>query len=320
MKSMIQNGKKDDFIKFIKRNISFAAFILLFLFFLVTASEKFFRLDNFQTIMEQTIDLLVVSLGMTFVILLGCIDLSVGSVLSLAGVIAASIQVKTGNTFLAILGGIAVGLACGLANGILHARLKIPSFIVTLGMLSIARSLTVIYTGGAVVMIPFESLYKKIGLYPWILIIGLVFIAIAYILQRFTIFGRYTKMIGGDETVAKLCGINVTRYKILVFAVCGIFTGIGGIILSARIGSGSPATGQGFELDAISAVVLGGTSQRGGIGGVRGTVIGSLTLSMLNNGLILLRIPSEVQLLVKGLVLILAVFISLERNKNDVIK
>lgn len=305
---------------FIRKNISFSAFILMFAFFFVVLGPRFVQPGNIQTILEQSVGLLIVAVGVTFVILIGCIDLSVGSVVALVGVIAATVLKSTGSTLSAVLAGLAVGVACGLANGVIHSYFAVPSFIVTLGMLSIARAITILFSGGSVVMIPFESVFKQFGLTPWMLVIGAVLALAGWVLQRFTIFGRYTLMIGGDETVARLSGINVRRLKTMVFTVCGLFTALGGIVIAARIGSGSPSTGQGYELDVISAVVLGGTSLRGGIGGVRGTILGALTLSMLNNGLVLMGVASDVQLLVKGLVLILAVYVSLERAKDEVIK
>ncbi len=307
--------------EFIRKNISFAAFFLMFAFFLLAVGPKFVQLTNIQTILEQSAALLVVALGMTFVILIGSIDLSVGSVVALVGVIAATVLKATGSTALAILAGIAVGLVTGLINGAIHSYAAVPSFIVTLGMLSAARAVTILFTGGTVVMIEFDSGLKQIfGLSPWMLIVAAFAAVIAWVAQKYTIFGRYMYMIGGDETVARLSGINVRQMKVLIYTVCGAFTALGGIMIAARIGSGSPATGQGYELDVISAVVLGGTSMRGGIGGVRGTILGALTLAMLNNGLVLLGVASDVQLLVKGIVLILAVYVSLEHKKDEVVK
>lgn len=306
---------------FVKKNISFAAFILMFTVFLITVGPKFVQLSNIQTILEQSAALLVVAVGVTFVILIGAIDLSVGSVVALVGVVAAAVLRDTGNTLLAVGAGLAVGLVTGLINGVLHAYAAVPSFIVTLGMLSVARAVTIIFTSGTVIMVEFESALKTIfGLSPWMLIVAALAAILGWVLQKYTIFGRYTMMIGGDETVARLSGINVRRLKTIVYVVAGAFTALGGVMIAARIGSGSPATGQGYELDVISAVVLGGTSLRGGIGGVRGTILGALTLSMLNNGLVLLGVASDVQLLVKGIVLILAVFVSLERKKDEVVK
>ena len=205
--------------------------------------------------------------------------------------------------------------------GLAHTKLQVPTFIVTLGFLSIARAVVTMISSGTITMIPFDSPFKKyFGLRPWILILGLVMFLIVWLIERYTLFGRYTRLIGGDERVAKLSGINVNKQKLLVFLFAGLLTAIAGVVMAARIGSGSPAVGQGYELNVISAVVLGGTSQRGGIGGVSGTLIGAVTLAVLSNGLVLLGMPSEVQLFIKGVVLIFAVYVTLERNPNNITK
>ncbi|MEA4852928.1 MAG: ABC transporter permease [Christensenella sp.] len=313
--------KKTSFKAFIRKNISFAAFIILFVFFAVTAQGKFLTGDNLLTVVGSSMDLLVIALGATFIILMGSIDLSCGSMLSLCGVIAAMTLQSTGNTLLAIFAAIGISLICYFITGFAYAKMKVPSFIATLGMLSMARAVVTMISGGTVIMIPFESPFKQfIGMQPWLVIIGIAAFVIVLIIERYTLFGRYTRLIGGDETVAKLSGIKVDRHKLMVFLFAGVMTALGGVIMASRIGSGSPAVGQGYELNVISAVVLGGTSQQGGIGGVKGTLVGALTLGMLANGLVLLGMPSEVQLLVKGIVLILAVFVSMEREPNMVVK
>ena len=317
-KTTAANPKK--VLSFIKKNISLSAFVVILLLFLCILGTRFIAPDNILTIVEQSCVTLVVSFGMTFVIVSGGIDLSVGSVVALSGVISASVYAMTKNFLYAFFIGVAIGLACGAFNGFVHAKLKIPSFIATLGMMSIARALAEIYSKGSVVMIPEESGLKTIGKSPTLIIIAVAFFVLSYILQKYTVFGRYVRMIGGDENVANLCGIKVTKIKITLYTLCGVFAAIGGMLLAGRIGSGSPASGNGFEMDCITAVVLGGTPMSGGIGSVSGTVIGALILAMLSNGLILMGVASEVQLLIKGFVLIGAVFMSLDRKKIGVIK
>ena len=205
----------------------------------------------------------------------------------------------------------AVSMLIYLMQGLAHTRLKVPTFIVTLGFLSIARASATMISGGTNTSIPFTSSLKiYLGLKPWILIIGFGVFFICLLIEKFTLFGRYTKLVGGDEIVAKLSGLNVDKIKLKVFMFAGLLTGLGAVVMAARMGSGSPSVGDGYELDVISAVVLGGTSQRGGIGGVRGTLIGVLTLKMLANGLVLWGLSSEIQLFIKGLILIMAVFVS----------
>lgn len=305
----------------LKRNISLTAFIILFIFFSLTTSGKFLTMNNIQTLLGSSIDLLVCALGATFIIMLGSIDLSAGSMISLCGVVAAKVFVGTSSTLAAVFAAIVASVIFYGVMGLAHTKLQVPTFIVTLGFLSIARAVVTMISSGTITMIPFDSPFKKFfGLKPWLLILGLVLFIIVWLIERYTLFGRYTRLIGGDERVAKLSGINVNKQKLLVFLFAGVLTALGGIVMAARIGSGSPAVGQGYELNIISAVVLGGTSQRGGIGGVRGTLIGAITLAMLSNGLVLLGMPSEVQLFIKGIVLILAVYVTLERKPNLITK
>ena len=316
-----QADKANSTLQFLKKNISLAAFVILFVLFTFTCDGKFLTQANLLTICGSSVDLLMCALGTTYIIMLGSIDLSTGSMLSLCGVVAAKVYFSTNSFPAAILGAIGVSVTAYLVMGVTYTQMKIPSFIVTLGMLSIARATVTMISGGTITMIPFESPFKQfLGMRPWILIVGMVAFIIAWLIERFTLFGRYTRLIGGDETVARLSGINVSRQKILVFLFAGVMTALGGLVMAARIGSGSPSIGQGYELNVISAVVLGGTSFRGGIGGVKGTLIGALTLGMLANGLILWGMPTEVQLLIKGVILILAVYVSLERTPNMVIK
>ena len=320
MKTAQANNTNSTLI-FLKKNISLAAFVILFILFTVTCEGKFLTQSNLLTICGSTVDLLICALGTTYIIMLGSIDLSTGSMISLCGVAAAKVFFATGSFPAALGGAIGISLLAYIIMGAAYTQMKIPSFIVTLGMLSIARATVTMMSGGTITMIPFDSPFKQLlGMRPWILIIGVLVFLIAWLIERFTLFGRYTRLVGGNETVARLSGINVTRQKILVFLFAGVMTALGGLIMAARIGSGSPSIGQGYELNCISAVVLGGTSFQGGIGGVKGTLIGALTLGMLANGLILWGMPTEVQLLIKGVILILAVYVSLERTPNMVIK
>ncbi|MEZ3436107.1 MAG: ABC transporter permease [Lachnospiraceae bacterium] len=313
--------KNNTFLVFIKKNISLAAFVILFVLFSCTTAGKFLRVSNLLSVLTASTDLLICSLGATFIILMGSIDLSVGSMISLCGVIAAKIYLSTNSIVVTLLAAVLVSIACYLFMGVIHTQLKVPTFIVTLGMLSIARALVTMVSGGSITMIDYNGKIKQIfGLRPWILIIAIGLFVIVWVVEKFTLFGRFTRLVGGDENVARLSGVNVKKQKILVFLFAGLLTAIGGIVMAARIGSGSPSVGQGYELDVITAVVLGGTAQTGGVGGVRGTLIGVLTIGILANGLILWGMPSEVQLLIKGLVVIFAVAVSTERKQNMIVR
>ena len=279
---------KNVVVSFIKKNISLAAFVILFILFSFTTAGKFLKINNLLSVLTSSTDLLICALGGTFIILMGSIDLSVGSMISLCGVIAAKIYLSTNSLIVALLATIAVSLVCYLFMGVIHVQLKVPTFIVTLGMLSIARALVTMISGGSITMVDYNGAIKQVfGLRPWILIIAIAAFAVVFLIERFTLFGRYTRLVGGEENVARLSGINVKKQKVLVFLFAGVLTALGGIVMAARIGSGSPSVGVGYELDVITAVVLGGTSQTGGVGGVRGTLIGVLTIGILANGLVL---------------------------------
>lgn len=309
------------FRNFIKENISLAAFVILFVLFSLTSGGKFFDLKNLLSVMTSSTDLLVCALGGTFVIMLGSIDLSIGSVISLCGVVVAKMYESTGSLLLALVVTLAIAEACYFAMGVVHVTLKVPTFIVTLGMLSMARAMVTIISGGSITMIDYDGPIKQIfGLRPWVLIIALTAFVVVFFIEKFTLFGRYTRLVGGAENVAKLSGINVGKQKVLVYMFAGFFAALGGIIMAGRIGSGSPSVGSGYELDVITAVVLGGTAQTGGVGGVRGTLIGVLTIGILSNGLVLWGMPSSVQLFIKGLIVIMAVAVSTERKPNMIVK
>ena len=248
--------------KFLKKNISLLAFVILFILFSLTCDGKFLTISNLLTIGGSAMDLLIVAMGATFIILLGSIDLSAGSMMALCGVLTAKLFAKTGSTVLTLIIVMAVSMLIYLVQGLAHTRLKVPTFIVTLGFLSIARASATMISGGTNTSIPFTSSLKiYLGLKPWILIIGFGVFFICLLIEKFTLFGRYTKLVGGDEIVAKLSGLNVDRIKLKVFMFAGLLTGLGAVVMAARMGSGSPSVGDGYELDVISAVVLGGTSQ-----------------------------------------------------------
>lgn len=322
------NDRMENFLDFIKNNISLAAFIVLFVLFTFTTGGKFLRSDNLLTVLGSSMDLLVCALGATFIIMLGSIDLSAGSMVSLNGVAAAMTYLAVYKTqgpvqalIAALIVAAIVSVVCYLIMGLIHTKMKVPTFIVTLGFLSIGRAVVTMISGGKLFIIPYDSPFKRLfGLAPYMLIIGLGLFVVVWLIEHYTLFGRYTRLVGGDEIVAKLSGINVDKQKILVFVFAGILMAIGGVIMAARMGSGSPSAGRSYELAVISAVVLGGTSQRGGIGGVRGTLIGTLTLQILDNGLILWKMPGEVQMMIKGIILIFAVYVSLDRKPNMVVK
>jgi ribose transport system permease protein len=287
-------------------------------------SDKFLTAENTFNILRQISVNLCLSIGMTLVILSGGIDLSVGAVLALAGAVAAGL-LKYGVALRffgmrleftvtgAVVAGLVTGAALGWVNGFAITRFNLPPFVATLGMLSIARGLTMLWTGG----FPLTELGPRfgfIGTGAWLGMPLPVWIMIALtglfvVVTQRTRFGRHLYAVGGNERAALLTGLRVNRIKIAVYTLAGALAGVAGLIVTARLDSAQPNAGLGYELDSIAAVVIGGTSLSGGRGSVAGTVLGCLIIGVLNNGLFLLNVSPFWQQVIKGLVILLAVAI-----------
>jgi ribose/xylose/arabinose/galactoside ABC-type transport system permease subunit len=289
------------------------AFVLLTTSMAVV-SAPFRTLSNVENILQQTSVNGILAVGMTFVVITGGIDLSVGSVLALSGTVAASFAHPDSHCLaIAVLLGLATGLVSGMVNGILIAKKRLAPFIVTLGMMTVARGVALVYTNGRPV-IDLSDSYNKIGGgfavgIPFPAIIFLAVVLLGAFILHFTRFGRYVYAVGGNELAAKISGINTDRILIGVYALTGALAGVAAIVLSSRVMSASPATGAGYELDAIAAVVIGGTSLSGGVGSVGGTIVGALIIGVMNNGLDLLNVSSYWQQIIKGLIIVLAVLV-----------
>lgn len=262
----------------------------------------------------------IIAVGMTFVILTGGIDLSVGSTVAISGAFAASIIKSTNNVFLAIIVAGIVGIVIGLINGLLISKGKLQAFIATLATMTIFRGVTLVFTNGTPISKLSESFVNigngKLGFIPIpVVITVIVFIIAVYVLTE-TRFGRYLYALGGNEASARLSGINTNKIKTLVYVISGFASSIAGVIIASRIGSASPNAGTGFELDAIAAVVIGGTSLAGGEGRITGTLIGALIIGVLNNGLNLMNVSPFYQSIVKGLVILIAVLLDKKSRKK----
>lgn len=295
---------------------------------------------NLVNVIRQVSAIGIIGVGMTFVIITLGIDLSVGSILGLSAVVAASLaQVPGGDlvkfkgidvpVIVAVLAGLGVGALAGFTNGILIAKFRLAPFIATLGMMSIARGLAYIYTGDGR---PFSGLkpeYNYLGQgylfsdpnvkmsgipLPVVLFIGVALIA-TFVLS-YTKFGRYTYAIGGNEVAARVSGIRIPRVTIIIYTISGTLAGLAGILWSARTGSGNSTLGMGIELDAITAVIVGGTSFKGGIGKIWGTVVGALLIGTINNGLDLMNVSPFWQIVVKGCIIIVAIIIDERKNST----
>ncbi|HHE6469490.1 TPA: ABC transporter permease [Providencia rettgeri] len=278
-------------------------------------NEHFLTVNNLSTIARQVSINAIIAIGMTFAILTGGIDLSVGAVMALSGTLMAGLMKYYGmDPYAAIALGLLSGVAFGFINGVLAAYGKMPPIIVTLGAMIIAKGLALIYTGGYPVSgLPQEFAFwgreELMGIQvPILLMLGLYLIF--YVVLNHVSFGRYIYAIGGNEEAARLSGIRVERYKMLVYVISGFTAAFAGLIFTSRVMSGQPNAGVGFELDAIAAVVLGGASIAGGRGMIIGTLIGAMILGVLNNGLNLLGISPYVQYIVKGLIIWGATLIS----------
>lgn len=281
------------------------------------ASDNFFSVNNIMNVLRQVSIVGILAVGMSFVILTGGIDLSVGAVMALVGTISAGLMVNSGlPPALALMIGLVLGLGIGLANGALVAWGRMPSIIVTLATMGMARGLALIYSGGY----PISGLPSwvswfgvgRVGIVPVPVIIMVVIYALAWVLLQRTAFGRHVYAIGGNETAAQLSGVKTRRVKLLVFGISGLTSALAAVILTGRLMSGQPNAGVGFELDAIAAVVLGGTAITGGRGLILGTLIGAVLLGILNNGLNLMGINPYLQDVIKGAIILLAIYIGRE--------
>ncbi|MFU2114110.1 ribose ABC transporter permease [[Pasteurella] aerogenes] len=278
-------------------------------------NPDFFSVDNILNILRQTSVNAVIAVGMTFVILIAGIDLSVGSILALTGAIAASMVGAELPIILVIVATLLLGTFLGGVSGIIVAKGKVQAFIATLVTMTLLRGVTMVYTDGRPISTGFSDVADSfaylgtgylfgIPVPIWLMII--VF-AVAWYILKHTQIGRYIYALGGNEAATQLSGINVTKVKIFVFAVSGFLSALAGLIVTARLSSAQPTAGVSYELDAIAAVVVGGTSLMGGKGRVMGTLIGALIIGFLNNALNLLDISSYYQMIAKALVILVAV-------------
>lgn len=299
-------------------------FILIGLVILMSIlSPTFFTSANLTNIVRQVSVVGIIAIGVTFIIITKGIDLSSGSVIALVGVVAASLaQIDNGYPLiLVIAGALGIGLLTGLFNGTLIAKWNMAPFIVTLGMMTAARGVALLISNGR----PIGNLSESFAVFgqgiifgiPVPIIIFALIAVVSYILLNKTKFGKYVYAIGGNEQAAIVAGVNVTKYKILVYSYASLLTSIAGIILASRVASGQPTAGLMYELDAIAAAVIGGTSLFGGIGTVGGTIIGALIIGVIQNGFDLLNVNSYWQQIIKGAIIITAVFIDSRKQRKS---
>ena len=304
------------------RRYGIVAVLIVLCIVLSFANQYFLTLGNIADILRQTSINGILAVGMTYVVLTAGIDLSVGSTLALAGIISASLVTGPhphGAAF-GLMAGLATGAAVGAINGLLVARLSIPPFVATLGMLSAARGLTYIYNDGMPVT-DLPDAYLTIGTgaiagIPVPIIVFALVVVLFWFVLRYTTYGRYVYAVGGNARSAKTSGISTGKILFSVYVIGGLLAGLAGIILAARTTSALPQAGMSYELDAIAAVVIGGTSLSGGTGSLGGTVVGALLIGVINNGLNLLGVSSYYQQVVKGVIIVGAVLLDASRKKQ----
>ncbi len=298
--------------------------LLVLLIAMSLLRDRFLTWSNIISVLRQTSINAVIATGMTFAILIGGIDLSVGSVLAISGAIAATLVASGMNIFLVILIALLIGLTIGLLNGLLISKGRLQPFIATLGTMTLLRGLTLVYTQGRPISIfgsDTSTIFSKIGTGYFlkipipVYIMLLVFFIAWYTLNHLKI-GRYTYALGSNEEATMYSGIKTDNIKLFVYAVSGVLAAIAGIIVTARLGSAQPTAGAGYELDAIAAVVIGGTSMAGGIGTIFGTAIGALIIGILNNALNMLQVSSYYQDVAKGIVILIAVLLDRKQRKS----
>jgi len=312
--SIQKNILNSNFIKFrslLKSELGLVFILISLIITFSIFSEYFLTSRNLLNITRQISINLIIAIGMTFVILTGEIDLSVGSIAALAGVATGSVIVVTSSIFLGIMAGIFVGVLIGLLNGVLTVYGKVQSFIVTLAMLGLARGLALVWTDGK----PISGLPSNfsilgagyVGIIPVSTIVAIFIFVITFIIFSRTKHGVYIRSIGANREAARLSAIPVKRYRIIAFLLSGLLSAVGGIIITSRLISAQPTAAEGMELNVIAAVILGGSSLSGGIGTITGTLLGAIIIGVINNGMNLIGISAFFQQIVKGIIILVAV-------------
>lgn len=322
--------KENKLKKFLSKNMILVGFIILCAA-VGTLSQEFFTTVNWMNILVQSSIVGVIAVGMTFIIITGGIDLSVGSTLAFSAIIA-GIMLRSGKPiFLVISVALIIGLLIGAVNGFFITKFNVPAFIVTLATMSIFRGLTLVVSDGKNQALSitksanphlfenftsFAKIGDKIGSVPVPIIIMIIVFAIGYYVLKYTTFGRSLYAIGGNREATKFSGINVGKIELLAYTITGLLCAISGVVLNSRLGAALPNAGVGYEMDAIGAVVIGGASLAGGEGTIAGTILGVLIIGVLNNGLNLLNVNPFYQQVVKGAVILVAVLIDKIKRKK----
>ncbi|SED79724.1 ABC transporter permease [Ruania alba] len=306
----------------LQQGLAFGSLLVLVVFFAI-ASDNFFTWSNISGVLLATAVIGILALGTTFVITTAGIDLSIGTGMTLCAVMTAVVAVNWGLGLVpGVLAGLAMGALMGFVNGVNVAYFKLPPFIATLAMMQVAQGLALVISDVSPIYFSEIPAFKNIALgtalgsLPNAVLIMFVLGGIAYFMLGKTQFGRFTVAIGSNEEATRLSGVNTRRWKVIIYTVAGIFTGIAGVVIASRLGSAQPQLGVGYELQAIAAVIIGGTSLLGGRGTIVGTLIGALIMSVLINGLRIMSIQTEWQYVVLGVVIAIAVLADSLRSRK----
>lgn len=303
-----------------KNNRGIIIVLLLIGIMLSILSPVFLTTDNLITVLRQISTNMYLALGMTFVMILGGIDLSVGSIVAMCGTLIVGFIVTNGIPMIpAIILGILIGTFLGFVNGIVIAKFQVPAFIITLATMNVARGIAYVYSGGRSTRIVDDSFNRigtgYIGFLPLPVLYMIILIFIFIILLNKTEFGTYVYAVGGNRESARLSGVPIKKVEIIVYTLSGFLSAFAGLVLCSRLYSGQPSVGDGYELDAIAACVLGGVSMAGGVGRISGTIFGVIVIGIINNGLNLMNVSSYWQLIVKGFIIAIAVLIDSYKGK-----
>lgn len=284
------------------------------------AKPNFLTVPNLINVMRQISINGILAVGVTYVLLSGGVDLSLGSLVALSGVVAATLAHPNQHSLVVpVMLGVMTGALCGAANGLVVTRGKVAPFIATLGMMTVARGLALVVSNGRPVSnlsADFTRLGGDVVGVPIPVIVLAVIALLSIVFLKNLRLGRYIYAVGGNENAARASGINVAAVKLFAYSTCGAMAGVAGVVLAARITTGQPNAGGGYELDAIAAVVIGGTSLSGGVGGIGGTILGALLIGVINNGLDLLNVTSYYQAIVKGIIIVGAVWLDRKQHKS----
>ncbi|WP_342410905.1 ABC transporter permease [Paenibacillus sp. FSL R10-2778] len=308
---------------FKQKLLAFASLIILVIVFSISSSN-FFQFSNLVGILVSTAVIGVLALGATFVIITGGIDLALGTIMTFSSVMVGVIITFWGLPVpLGIVGGILAGALCGFVSGLMVAKMNIPPFIATLAIMMVTKGLSLVITGAKPIYFNDDPIFAKIAMgkmipgIPNTIVIFLLLGMIASIILSKTIIGRYNFALGSNEEATRLSGVNTVKWKIIIYSITGIFSGIAGILMASRLNSAQPSLGTGYELEAIAAVVIGGTSLSGGVGSILGTIIGALIMSVLTNGLQIMSVAQEWRTVIVGVVIIIAVYADILRRRKQ---